>query len=102
MQSAALKMKAMHMTHGQFILDPISKPPMTERAGGNSSLLKTSMLNGSGRDNSLVMMSQNKGLIQKMISQYDIDKAGVISTANLNKVFKLMGVNYDEKVIFMF
>lgn len=41
-------------------------------------------------------MAQNKGLLLKMIKNYDIDQTGLVSTQNLSKIFKLIGMGQPE------
>jgi hypothetical protein len=86
---AASKLKAMHVTqNGQFLLDPIRKPPpMTERGSGLAGVVlmksgSTSMLLNSGKQaaNLTSSLGQNKGLISKMIKNFDIDQTGLVST----------------------
>ena len=79
---AASKLKAMHVTHNnQFLLDPIRKPPMTERGdlmNAGNGLMKsgsTSVLLNQGKSiiPPKVSVVSNKGLIMKMIKNFDID-----------------------------
>ena len=100
---AANKLKALHVTHnGNFLLDPIKKPPMTERgdaAGNYSGLMKsgsTSMLLNQNKQSTQLSLAQNKGLLLKMIKNYDIDQTGLVSTQNLTKIFKLIGMGQPE------
>lgn len=104
---AAQKMKAMHATHtGHFMLEPIQKPmAMTARGDpfslGNIGLNKsgsTSLLLKNNSNAAAASLNQNRGLIMKMVKNFDIDQTGLVSTQNLTKVFKLLGLNFENKV----
>ena len=51
----------------------------------------TSVLLGGSKKSQSNEIGQNKGLVLKMLRNFDIDQTGLVSTVNLSKVFKLMG-----------
>lgn len=102
LKMAAQKLKALHHVthHGGFpMLNSIKKPPMTERGGleiPTKTLVKNGstsvLLNGGKQMTGGQILGQNKGLMLKMMRNFDIDQTGLVSTQNLSKVFKLMGI----------
>ena len=70
-------------------MDPIKKPPMTERGdhanyvlGLNKSSSNGNLINGNGKKFQIAAaaLSQNSGLIMKMMKNFDLDQTGMVST----------------------